>query len=163
MRVANIVRRASHSVTESDTARLVNEAARRATDSDRARGRPRRLRGYLDLIAIGVGSLAAATALKRRREYEERVSLLEAKLTRAQADRDKAMQLVQEVKNGVVERVPQAVRKVDALGYRIGKTGVLERVQALQVWVEESFQSSLSEIELRDETSKAPREKPKVI
>lgn len=158
-----MVRRASQAVAESDTARLVNEAARRATDSDRARRRPRRLRGYLDLIAIGVASLATATALKRRREYEERVAILEAKLTRAQADRETAIQVVQKVKSGVVERVPQAVGMVDAIGYRRGDTGVQERVKLLRGWVEESFQSAMGEIDVRDEDGKPAGNKPKMI
>lgn len=164
MHVTNVARRATQTLSSSETTRLIEEAARRASapGSGAASKRPRGLRRHADLIAICVASLATGTAWKNRREHEERVSILEAELAHAQTERDRAVEAVGAVRRAVVERVDEAVGVVEELGRSRGEKGVRLRADALREWVERTFESVLAERKADVEEVK-PRGKPSMV
>lgn len=165
MRITQVARRATQALSDPATSRIIEEAARRA--STRSPGtttkRPRGLRRYADLIAVSVASLATATAWQHRRQHEELESMLEAKLTRAQTERDHAIESVDAVRRGIVARAEEAVGIVEGVGRRGGEKGGQEKVEALKEWMEHTFESVLAEREAERGSDMKAHSKPKLI
>lgn len=165
MRITQVARRASQALPNSETTRIIEEAARRASTlpAGSTARRPRGLRQYADVIAVGVASLATATAWKHRREHEEHKSLLEAELARVQAERDHAMEMVDAVRSRITAGAEEAIEVVEGAGRQRGEKGVQERVEALKGWMERAFESVLAEREAEKESEMNVRRTPKLI
>lgn len=145
---------------------MVSAAARRASANAAAPSkRPRRLSYYSDIIAVGLASIVAGTALKNRRDHDEQVAFLEAELARAHADRDRATHTVDTIKQTVGQRAPDAVKALDEVTERKQGNQDTERAAALQNWLDDAFDRALNEIEAdRDQRRKVtPDEKPEMI
>lgn len=143
---------------------MVSAAAHRASANAAAPvKRPRRLRYYADIIAVGLASVVAGTALKNRRDHEERVAFLEAELARAHAERDRATHIVDTIKQAVVQRAPHAVEALDEVtGRKQGNLGP-ERAVVLENWLDDAFDRVLNDTEADRDRSATGDEKPKLI
>lgn len=67
-----------------------------------------------DLLAVAVASVVAVSALKRRREFEEKLALSEALSVRLEAERDAARAQLSAVEHRLLDMVPDFLADVDA-------------------------------------------------
>lgn len=158
-----MLRRATQAVPSSDVTRLVSDAARRASKETTAK-RSRGGRNF-DLIAVGLASFVAATALKNRRDHEERNSLLQAELTRAEQDRDSARHAISRVRSSLLDTASEAITLVDDVKSRKSPGAAADKTIVLQMWIEEVIEKSLA-VSSTEEDAEGPQknsEKPKLI
>jgi hypothetical protein len=67
-----------------------------------------------DLVAIGVASIVAVSALKRRREFEEELSLSDAFAKRLETERDEARAALVTAEQRLVASTPVLLAAMDA-------------------------------------------------
>lgn len=143
MRLTSTLLRASQTLSQSEASRMVSEAAKRLSSRP---PRSRWLRKHSDLIIVGVATLVAASALKRKTVHDE-----------AQEEMELHIAQLREEKGALLER--------SAAKQQILLHGVLEGVAAarsrdgeegLRSWIIKTLQES----EMAEEKAV---EKPKFI
>lgn len=136
-----MLQRAAQTLSTQDASRLVSDAARRASENAASK-RPRGKRRHLDLVAVGLASVVAGTALKHRRDHEETISLLEAELARAKADIESAQFAMDRLRSALLDGASDAIVAIDG-GASGKKAHIAERATALQHWMQEHIERAL--------------------
>lgn len=127
MRLTQFLRTANQAVAQSETSRLVTEAARRAADKQ-----PRRrwrLRDYNDLIVVSVAAVVAISSYRSRRAQDEKLDLINAHLQRVTDQRDHVQQRLVDSRRRLHEEASDAVKLII-------ETPSRSRVDTLRAWVD---------------------------
>lgn len=148
MRATRFLQQVSGAISQAEASKLVSDAAKRASSTT-----PRKKKGirrYSDIIVLGLTSVVAATALNRKRQYQEYQELTEAKLDRLRVEKDTALNNLHTVKECLSAEAGEGLRI--ALRAREG------RVERLQEWIDQCFERVVSKPEIAEGGGK-----PKVI
>lgn len=160
MKATAVIQRASQAIANSNSSRLVEEAAKRISAADMKK-RPRGLRKYANLMVVGVASVIATNSLQRRYEHNEYKSLAEARLERMQKERDEARQALADLRTALVDSSAEGVTAVDAIRAR-GQAGFDRKVEVLQQWIQSSF-TTVARDDCAEDTDNRTDVKPKLV
>lgn len=163
MQASRIANRAAQTISPSGASRLVTEAARRASAAPAKRRRS--LRNYTDIIAVAVASIAAANGLKNKRDHNERISIMEAEMHRAEGQRDEGARRLSEMKEIILQVAPQAVAEMENVQRGNKEERLTARTRILQAHLRTTFDEFPSnwDEELRKHPHRQVEDKPKLI
>lgn len=153
-----MLQKAAQASSDPASSRMINEAVRRAETNQAGSRRRTGIRRHLDLIAVAVASIATSTAWKERRNHDEQVSVLEAELERAHAEKEREKKALGQLRASVLNDVPDILRVMDEGGRRMRQS---EREGKLGGLIMESF-DKFAEKAREIESSKSAK-KPNVI
>lgn len=109
--------------------------------------------------------MVAASALNNKRDYGDRVAVLEAELRRAEDQRDEARRHFSVFKDAVFQVAPHAVAEMEKIGKQNKEQRISERTTLLQRCLQDTLDEILSDPSKDSATKVLPNEdeKPKLI
>ena len=146
MRLTRFALQSASTISRNEASKFVSQVAERSS----AKSRPRRSRKFWDFAVLGVATIAAATSLQRRREYEAEHRIMEAKMSLICEERDQAVDALKVVQETLVNDANAGVATV--LASRSNRT------ERLTQWIVSAFDDAQTKTE-----EKASTEKPQMI
>jgi hypothetical protein len=103
----------------------------------------------------------AVTALQRRREHEQALSMAEARALRFESERDAARTLAEALRASLIARAPEAVSAMDT-GRGWWALSKRAQVNLLQQWINAVSDDASREVQARSARSDSEKARPLV-
>lgn len=97
------------------------------------------------MVVLGVASVVAVRSLSLRREHEEEMSMMAARVSRFEAERDEARNDMLSAKERLLNEAPEAIRVIyDGSSRRSSPTSSEELLGWMNKWISDAFETKVA-------------------